>query len=355
MSFPAFTSTEIGPNARGREFGARWRTAVAANLTGYLALFEAGGAGEARLRTWGEQSLDRTAGWAPALAEEITGIAAGAGLDPWQVSVLNARTEILAALRTGGEGECSTSVVLPGGGRLPRTIQTWDWHDHLSEAPVLWGFEPRPGHTVRTFTEYGVLGKIGVNGAGLGAHFNILRHASDHADMGVPVHMVARRILDEAATVEEATEIARSARVSASTVISVVTSGAAAAIEVCPAGVAVVPAGPDGVLLHSNHFLDPVLAPGERLGTERAGTYARLDHLRTHTGELADADPTRRARAMLSHAPQAAPVCAHADPALPMQERWTTLATVALDVAAGRMLVHRGGPCQVEAATWQTF
>jgi isopenicillin-N N-acyltransferase-like protein len=352
-SFPSYTSTCLDAAGRGRQFGARWREAVHANLDGYLRLFEVSGASHGRVRELGERALDSTAAWAPELAEEIGGIAAGCGLETWQVAVVNARTEILAALRHGGEGVCSTAVVL-GGGLPPRTTQTWDWHDHLRDAPVLWAYEPREGHQVRTFTEFGVLAKIGVNSAGLGAHFNILRHESDHASVGVPVHVVARRILDEAANLEQATEIARSAKTSASTVITVVTMEGARSLEICPAGVAVVEADAAGVLLHANHFLDGALSAGERLGTERPATYARLEHLEERTGELGDPDATARARAMTCHAP-VAPVCAHADPALPLDQRWETLAVISLDVAAAEMRVHRGRLCQVTGSTWQSF
>ncbi|GAA1686886.1 C45 family autoproteolytic acyltransferase/hydolase [Nonomuraea maheshkhaliensis] len=354
MTFPCFTSSQTDPRARGKELGTHLRKRIVANLTGYTELFAVAGARPAQVRAWGERALDRSAAWAPSLAEEMAGIAAGAGLDPWQVAVVNARTEILAGIDAVGHGECSTSVVLPEQGP-PRTVQTWDWHDHLRDAPMLWELEPRPGHVVRTFTEAGVLAKIGVNTAGLGVHFNILRHVTDTAETGVPVHLIARRILDEAATVEEAADIARSAPVSASSVITAVTDGGAASIEISPAGVAVIPPGPDGVLQHCNHFLDADLAAGERHATERPGTYDRLRHLHDHVEALSDADLNARALAMLAHAPDDAPVCAHPDLTQPLNQRWETLATIGLDLAAGRLRVHQGGPCQVTEATWQTF
>jgi isopenicillin-N N-acyltransferase like protein len=353
VTIPTHTSTEIDPHARGFEFGTRWPAEIAATFDGYAELFDVRGATTAEVRSYAEEALDRTADWAPALAAEMAGVAAGAGLAEWQVGALNARTEILAALDAVGEGECSTSVVLPGGGAPPRTVQTWDWHPHLRDVPVLWAYEPRAGRTVRTFTEFGVLAKIGVNTAGLGVHFNILRHASDTAEIGVPVHLVARRILDEAATVDEAVALAKSARISASTAITVVTADAAATLELCPDGVGVVAA--DWVLLHTNHFLDPVLAAGERLAVERPLTIDRLTHLHDHADRLAAPDVTARAETLLSHGPDQAPVCAHPDPAAALHERWETVATISLDLAAAALNVHEGGPCRVDAATWQSF
>lgn len=357
---PTFASTETDPVARGREFGAAWRPEIEGCLAGYAALFRAFGATDVHVETWGRQALDEIAGWAPTLAAEITGLAGGAGVEPWQVAALNARTEILAALRAAGPGECSTAVVLPAEGGPPRTIQTWDWRDAFSDVPVVWSYEPRPRHAVRTFTEFGVLAKIGVNGAGLGVHLNILRHASDHGEIGVPVHVVARRILDEAADVETATDIARSARTSASTVLTVTgfdgEHGEVRGLELCPAGLRVVSAGTDGVYLHTNHFLHPELASGDRQDAEPPTTFERLEHLSAQAGEIVAAvDVTKRAHALLSHREDGAPVCAHAALTEPFHLRSATLATISLDLAGRRLVVHRGGPCAVTETSWQVI
>lgn len=359
MSVPTFTSTRAGGPARAREFGQVWSTEIRAGFDRYLDLFAAYGAGPTQVRAWSEQALERTAEWAPALAGEIEGMAVGSGLAVWQVGALNARTEVLAAVRYAGEGECSTSVVLPGGGSAPRTMQTWDWHGGLGDGVVVWAFEPSEGRTVHCFTELGVLGKVGVNSAGLGVHFNILRHASDNDRIGVPVHVVARRILDEAATVGEAAGIARSARVSASTVITAVAFDGAhsdvRALELCPEGVAEVRAGGDGVLLHTNHFLDPVLAKGEGVTPQESTTFNRLAMLGERTAGLSDPVPINRARAMCGTGADGASLCRHTVPGRPVEQDTETLLTIGLDVAAGRLEFHRGGPCAVAEATWQAF
>lgn len=355
---PVFTSAETHARARGREFGVAWRHEIESCLSGYSALFRAVGASPEQVAGWGWRALDEIGTWAPALADELLGMADGAEMEPWQLASLNARTEILAAAgRVTGAAECSTAVVIPGGGS-PRTIQTWDWRDTLSDVPVLWSF-PVGRHEVRVLTEFGVLGKIGVNSSGVGVHLNILRHESDHADIGVPVHIIARRILDEATDVNTATQIARSARISASTVLTVVDfdgeRGRVRGLELSPAGVAEISAGDDGVYLHTNHFLDAGLARGQTFGVEKPTTFERYEHLRSRVRDLAADDPTDRARAMVSHAEDGAAVCAHASPAVPFHLRSVTLVTIALDVAAHRLVAHRGGPCRVRARTWQTL
>jgi isopenicillin-N N-acyltransferase-like protein len=230
---PVHFSHERSPAERGLVLGATLRPDIERTYASYASLFVAHGVSHTQTREWGEQALAETRAWAPKLAREINGIAVGAGLDPWRLGALNARTEILAA---AGEGECSTSVIADATG--PRTVRTWDWHGTLRDVMLLCAIALRPGFAVCTFTEFGIVGKIGVNSAGLGIHFDVLRHDSDHADIGVPVHVVARRILDEASTVDEATEIARSARLSASSVLTVVTGDEVRGLELSPAGVA---------------------------------------------------------------------------------------------------------------------
>jgi isopenicillin-N N-acyltransferase-like protein len=339
-------SPEPTAEERGHGLGVAHRPAVERTCESYMDLFAAHGVDAEQVRRWGERALAETRSWAPELADEILGVAEGAGLDPWQLGALNGRTEILAAAAVTGEGECSTSVVLDGGN--PRTMQTWDWHDTLRHVMLL---RVIPG-SLCTFTEFGIVGKIGVNAAGLGVHFNVLRHRGDHADIGVPVHVVARRILDDASTVDEAVRLARSARLSASTVLTVVTRDEARGLELSPAGVAELPGD---VLLHTNHFLDPELAPGERTVPSESTTVQRLAELGTRTKALRSADREERAAALLSHREDGAPLCAHADPSLPPHMRWESLATLSVDVVNSRLDVHEGGPCKVSPDTWQSL
>jgi isopenicillin-N N-acyltransferase like protein len=328
---PVVRSSEADPQARGRAFGADAREGVLRCWAGYERLFDVWGT---EAREISEATLERTQAWAPHLAAEIAGIAAGAGLETWQIAALNARTEILAR----GRGECSTVVLLPTDAP-PRTLQTWDWHEHLDDVKFVWD----TGHGVRTLTEYGIVGKIGVNSAGLGVHMNILHHASDGGGDGVPVHIVARRILDEATTVDEATEIARSARVCASTVLTAVGRHSAVCLELCPEGLGEIHPR-DGVLLHTNHFLDPELAKGEDNRDEDPESWDRLEALEARVDELRAAPDL--ADVMKLHD---APVCCHPEPGAPFGERYATLATISLDVAGSRMRLRAGGPCADES------
>lgn len=356
MTIKRFATTERDPRTRGEATAREGAAHVHANLDDYVRLFHAAGVEDARLRVFGTQASEALAAWSPTLHAEMCGVAAGCDLQEWQLGLLNARTEVLAAVGAVGEGECSTAVYLPDSG-APRTIQTWDWHDELAADRLVVRYVADSGLEVRYFTEFGMLGKIGLNDAGLGLHFNILNHVSDADPIGVPVHAVARRVLDLATTIEEAVEVAASATLSASTVLTVMTydgqRGDAACIELSPAGQAVVRPD-DRLLAHTNHFLDPDLARGD-LVPSSASTYRRLKQVRERRALVAEADPLRRVEALEVHEVDGAPVCCHPDPDVSFDQRWESLLTIALDLEDGTLRFYDGRPCDVRADTWQTY
>jgi isopenicillin-N N-acyltransferase-like protein len=355
MTVPVHISTEDDGRARGRALGDTWRADIQATWAGYERFFAVHDLDRDVVRTVGEHTLETVAAWAPQLADEIAGIAEGAALEPWQAAALNARSEVLARYRPSTPGECSTAVHLPAGAP-PRTIQTWDWHDRMGAVTLVRGYVPRPGRTVKTVTEFGMLAKIGVTSDGVGLHFNLLQHDTDGTGGGVPVHLIARRILDEAGDLDEAEEIARSARVSASVALTVVTYDGTQAqgctLEVSPAGVARLRVRPDGFLLHTNHFLDPVLATGERLGPVNPDTYARHEELERRTSALCAGDIADRAAALVQHQEDGSALCCHPTGDDPITSRWQTLLTVGLDVDQGALVLQGGNPCTHSRQGW---
>ncbi len=393
-----------GPEQRGAEIGTRFGAEIRDTVARYLEFFALSEFSRARVDGIAERSLAALRAWAPGLAQEIEATAAAAGVPTLELAALNARTEILAAGEPDREGECSTLVLAPESARSPLTLQTWDWHAELCPTGLLLSVAPDPPEAgrgrgrgrvgrVRLFTEAGMLGKIGVNDAGLGVHFNILHHASDTDAGGVPVHAIARRVLDEASTVEEAASIIRSAPVSASTVLTVVADrGARRAVcfEISPERVAEVLPDPDGVLVHTNHFLAPELAAGEaaspasttrtrfahlsRIGERanlRGGGLRGLGDLEDlgevgglrelgdpgDLGDLRGAGASIEDRAADFCGPEGAhaPVCMRPDPSLPPNDQWTTLLTIGLDLERGRLEYRAGSPAELAARGAERF
>lgn len=347
MKIHTFTTASQDPYLRGREIGERWRNEIKRTVSLYHAFFPRLGIVPHQVRSIGDASLAALEDWCPDLANEVTGMAEGAQVPLWQLGGLNARTEILAVAPALREGECSTAIYAPSGGKAPKSIQTWDWHDSLVPEGLILQLATCHGMTVKLFTEFGMLGKIGVNSAGLGLHFNILHHESDNDSGGVPVHAIARRLLEEATCISDAIELASSARVSASTVLTVFSSRdefpRAASIELSPSGIGVVLPMGNGWLLHTNHFMDSELSKGGRV-PDQSTTYARFDHLSKLMSDMVVDDVLARARAMCGPAGELAPICLHPDMCLPDIERWETLLTISIDTENCKLEYAEGNP-----------
>lgn len=357
MKLHHLTTQTTDPAERGRAIGRLYGGFVRQSSERYLEHFGILGVPAEQVRAIVDRSREALLEWYPALVVESDATAAAAGIEPWQAFAVGARTEVLAVAPSAGEGECSTAVRVPRDGSAPETIQTWDWHDDLATDGLLHRLSVVNGREVKLFTEFGTAAKIGVNDAGLGLHFNILSHRSDSEAGGVPVHAVARRILEEATTLAEAREIAASARVSASTVFTVAAfrdgEAEAASIEVAPAGVGIVPPNDAGWVVHTNHFLDPVLAEGDTMRAEST-TQERYAYTVAAGDAMTGLDAVARAAAFCG-GDAGAPICMRPDQTKPAHEQWGTLLTIALDLPGFALEVHAGTPDEVAASGLERF
>ncbi|MCE4027550.1 C45 family peptidase [Microbacterium sp. Au-Mic1] len=348
MRLLTLTSSSTDPRERGRSIGRTHPEAVRRSAALYRAHFADLGIDLDLADEIARRSHNLLRQWHAPLAEESDAMADAAGVDRLLVAAVGARTEILAAAEPQREGECSTAVHVPSTGSA-ETIQTWDWHATLVPFGLLLDYAPAAGRRAKLFTEFGTAAKIGVNSAGLGLHFNILSHREDAATGGVPVHAIARRIIDEADTVADAIALAASATVSASTVFTVTERGTAdrapqaASVEVSPAGVAVVRPGDDGWLLHTNHFLDHGLSAGDTMPADST-TAERYSHLAAMKAGMTGLDPLGRAAAMCGDDGEGAAVCMRPELDKPSHEQWETLLTIGIDAASTHLDVYPGTP-----------
>ena len=353
-----YRSAPAAPRDRGRDFGAAHPAEIRATAEIYSELFAATARHPAEMRAAGQEALAAIRGFSAAAASEIEGIAEGAGLPAETVAAINARTEILAALRSPRRGECSTLVRLGRPGEAPIALQTWDWHDVFADSWLVWTIEHPDGHVVHTLTEYGILGKIGVSSAGLGLNLNILHHGHDGGPVQVPVHVLARCVLDSARDIGQALTAIASAPVSASSAFTLTAAGAgepiAVTAEVFPGGPRFVTPRPDGLLLHTNHFLDPHAAEHEQETWIGPDSFLRLAVLERRLAGRARDDEAGLLATMGSHLGGGGAICCHPEATAPPGERYATLATVVIDVRAGALAVRAGGPCEQDSPWWNT-
>ncbi|MGC2939132.1 MULTISPECIES: C45 family autoproteolytic acyltransferase/hydolase [unclassified Brevibacterium] len=367
---------------RGRRRGAELRTGIASTLAAYRRYFAHLNIAEATVRTAASTSLERLQAWWPSGAEEAEAVAAGAGIDVAELMEIIARTEILTQAKAAPT-ECSTVSHTSPGSSVG--AQNWDWAADFSS---LWHFNDVgsvPGqHRHVGIAEFGMLGKIGLNEAGVGVLLNILKHTGDEAG-GVPIHMILARVLAEAGTLTEALEIIRSAATLSSSVITVITAEAAVQVEIAGerkrerrAEAAPDQAGgaESGFLLHTNHFLHPDLLDGAlelrpdstsqaryrhlaeavvRFEAERAQVRAGVatpDDVSAPDATPSGADEGRAAitvgdlTKLLTTGPEDAPVCCIPAPDAAYGNRSATLVSVRIDPARRQIDLAPGSPAE---------
>lgn len=346
-----FTSSVLAPYERGLELGERFAAEIERTVVAYRRLFAARADHPFDVDLWAERAWETITSAAPSYAEEIRGIAEGACRPVRELAAVNARTELLVAANPTGVTECSSVVSAPPG-RAPFAVQTWDWYHPMSDTWFHWRI-PRPGgRVVETVTEFGMLAKIGVNGYGVGVMLNMLHHKNDadattEGTIGHPVHLLSRRILDEARTLDDAWSIAQTPT-SASTSLTVLDrSGAGATFELFPGGPGRLDAE-DGLLVRTNHFVSPEGGDGCLASTISDSSAIRRDKLLAAFGDGPPATPDDVLAAMTDHTTDAAGVgsiCAHPDRSMNPILWHRTLATVVLDVGRARLDVRPNGPC----------
>jgi isopenicillin-N N-acyltransferase-like protein len=347
-----FASTVATSRGRGEEFGETHRAEIARTIAGYDAVFSMRRADATHVaNAIGTSTLHTLEQWSAPLAEELHGMADGAAQSAERLAGINARTEVLAALGTQLRGECSTVVFLGDEFAQPVAMQNWDWFAGMADNWLVWTIPHEDGRVTTTVTEYGILGKIGINSAGVGVLFNILHHTSDGTRSdGVPVHLLARQVLDSATDANTALAAIAGAQVNASTAMTVVAGTAAGktatTAEVWPHGPEFVLPNPDGLLLHTNHFLASAAQPGDTEPRDSPDTLNRYEVLQRSLHPRRDKITAADVREVLtSHVGDSGAICCHPAADAAIDEQYATLATVELDFDAQTVVATAGNPC----------
>jgi isopenicillin-N N-acyltransferase-like protein len=339
------------PYEQGRKHGRELKDRIGHNIQVYFERFEAeGGVSHAEVLARSVKYGEAMATQNPAYFAGMRGVADGSGFKFDHVVALNIRYEILyyqfsANASTDG---CTSFAVLPGASANTHLLmgQNWDWIPQVQGA-ILHTVDPDGLETI-SFTEAGIVGgKIGLNSAGLGLAVNGLHStADDWSRLSKPFHVRCYEIL-RARGLDAAAEIVTSEERACSTNFL---------IAQIPDRVADIEAAPDqaltlgpenGLLIHTNHFLDPdalgVVEPPREVWSS---THHRLDRLRDllaakHPLAVEDLQGHLRDHQAYPHS-----VCRHEDPDLPPSQRYRTVASVVMDLHARELHISDGPPCR---------
>jgi isopenicillin-N N-acyltransferase-like protein len=162
----------------------------------------------------------------------------------------------------------------------------------------------------------------------------------------MPVHVLARCILEDCRSVEDVARLIRRSPRSASVCFSVAAAtgngeGKAASFEVTPTGMVAVPPDARGFLAHTNHMVGERQPAHDPLYENSIG---RLTELSRRLGAV---DPEsvaveRLAEVLSIDRGSGFPIFRRVDPAAPWLERTATLATLVYDVTAKRLWLRSG-------------
>ncbi|MEM5315329.1 C45 family peptidase [Paraburkholderia sp. JHI869] len=215
------------------------------------------------------RSLEQAIGeFQPAYLDEMRGIAAGADVPFEDIVMINARTEVLAKARvektTPADAEdedgCTGVLVLPSRSANGQLIhaQNWDWKADCVDTGIVLRVRNDEGPDYLTFVEAGGLARSGLNAAGVSITANYLESDRDFAQMGVPLSLLRRRVLEEPVFANALRTIAITPKSCSNNIMLGMAEGFGIDFECAPDEAFPIWPGDDQLIVHANHWMSPV-------------------------------------------------------------------------------------------------
>jgi isopenicillin-N N-acyltransferase like protein len=338
--------SEGHPFMRGFHVGRSEKERLLHTITAYMDIFaQTSGLDREAVLTHAERFMPSIVQYAPHLLEEMGGIAEGAGRDLREIVAINARTELMYGVTQ--RPECTSigiNTIASTDGHI-RVAQNWDWRPTLAGSLILLALHRAEGHDVLTLTEAGMAGKIGINSSGLAMCINLLKSDTDHAGPAVPMHIILRRVLEDAHTVEEAIRLINATdRCTSCFHMLVDRNGTLAGVEATPAGQHVLRTD-SGVLTHANHCVSPDLLMHDSNARDYPETLARGERVQSLASERKIDEHFLRS-ILADHETSPGSICLHEEPGIPSIENYESIASIIFDLTAGTVDIAEGPPCE---------
>ncbi|KAI0343596.1 AAT-domain-containing protein [Trametopsis cervina] len=223
---------------------------------------------------------------APDLLEEMRGIADGVsspGVDVLDIVALNARSEI--ALGQWDDGCTALSWKMKGRQVL---AQNWDWRAAVAKNIALASIKQDGKPDIWMVIEPGIVGKIGFNSSSVGVCLNAIRAKPIDTSL-LPIHVLLRLALECTSVQDAIAKIEALGGASSSQHILIADSNGGVGMELSPRGGKYLKENANGIVVHTNHFLENKLvdeAPwltGSPVRLDRA--YTLCEALTSEVGE----------------------------------------------------------------------
>jgi isopenicillin-N N-acyltransferase-like protein len=286
----------------------------------------------------------------PATREEMAGIAEGAEVPLEAVLTINARSELVHGLKARLDDGCTSFAVFGDATADGHTYvgQNWDWSPAMKPYAVVLDIQRDGDPRILTLTEAGLVGKHGLNDAGIGICNNFM--LSDKRRFGMPVHVIRRKALTARLLSEAMGTVLNAEKALAANYLMGHAEGAAVNLEAWPGGVDVIHPDED-LITHANHFqisrperldIGRNIFPDSLLRDVRLRRRLLALHGRIDLAVLADA--------MSDHLNYPDSICRHMNPRASAGQSIETLGCIIMDVTEGILHFCSGPPCEGEFA-----
>ncbi len=274
--------------------------------------------------------------YSPDMAEELRGVAEGAGVSPDEIMLLQIRNQLQPEPTDG----CTSLSAVGRGARI--VAQNWDNDPALDEFTVVLTRKPDGKPSFTTVGQAGLIAYIGFNEAGIGLCLNSLPAPSRR--LGVPHYLVVRGIY-EVRSLDEAVAAVRRAERAIPANIMLMTPQGPTDLEVTIDDMRVLTGDARGLVTHTNHCLHSDLLPINDQFPELIQSHARLGRIGQLVGSGGeDVSVSQVQRGLSDHQNYPRSICRH-----PNDDTehgfWSTVFSVIIEPDERRMWVSRGTPC----------
>ena len=289
----------------------------------------------------------------PDYLDEMQGIADGAGVTFDDILLLNCRSEVvLRGFADAVPDGCTAMAATPCQTDGHRTLigENWDWKLSQRESMILVKIKQtasgRPD--LLLLTEAGIIGKYGMNSAGLGFCFNALA-TDDFPEGALPLHIACRGAMESRNLSEAIGKVTGRQLGCAVNFLFASRDGIAVDVEVSNDAFDVL-YPQEGILAHTNHFRSlrlpryPFRDTAKKKWPDTFIRCGRAEELiRAVKGGVTVQDFMR---VFADHADYPASICHHEDPTAPAYARVGTVMSFVMDLDRMELHLCMGSPCE---------
>jgi isopenicillin-N N-acyltransferase like protein len=287
----------------------------------------------------------------PELIEELKGLADGAGRQFEEILALNSRWELNYAYnkwanpKASVPAECTAFALTPGATTNKHTLigQNWDYNPYDSLLIVRVKQEQKPN--IIMSIEAGTIGQKGFNSAGIGIVQNYLQCETDSFQLGLPILIKERGILNSNSLPECLKILTDFEGPNSGNLVIAHRDGEAINVECAPSDEFFL-YPENNVLVHTNHFLSPNLKVKDtgknRVPDSILRNFRASRILRGKSGAI-EVDTLKGV--LSDHFGYPHSICRHRIESLNPNEQSETNTSIIIDLTAGEMLYTEGPPC----------